>query len=66
MNADFPAASSPTDWIDLFHQHMDECDHCINHPLDLCAIGNTMLRFAGEQIDLDYRQRLATLPEVHA
>lgn len=36
----FFAASSKN----LFHDHLDECDHCREHPFDLCVDGKAAMQ----------------------
>lgn len=30
--------------MNLFHKHLDECTQCREHPFDLCATGDLLLR----------------------
>lgn len=32
-----------TDRIDMFHDHLDHCARCREHPFDLCQLGNKLL-----------------------
>jgi len=34
-----------------FHAHLDDCQQCHNHPLDLCPIGARLLREAVDASD---------------
>lgn len=36
--------------IPAFHEHLDECAQCRNHPFDLCGVGATLLRLAATGI----------------
>lgn len=36
--------------MDAFHAHLDVCKQCFNHPLELCPIGNGLIRAAVESI----------------
>jgi len=29
--------------MDKFHEHLDKCEQCRNHPFDLCEIGQKLL-----------------------
>ncbi len=33
-----------------FHAHLDVCEQCREHPFDMCAVGNRLLREAGDVI----------------
>lgn len=35
--------------IDEFHEHLDRCDQCRNHPFDLCKEGESLLKKAAGQ-----------------
>jgi hypothetical protein len=39
--------SAITDAIDLFHEHLDGCEQCRNHPFELCSSGAELLRNVG-------------------
>lgn len=34
--------------VDKFHEHLDGCSQCRNHPFDLCCIGRILLHAAGQ------------------
>jgi hypothetical protein len=36
--------------IPAFHEHLDQCAQCRNHPFDLCDTGATLLRLAATRI----------------
>lgn len=43
--------------IDVFHQHLDECEQCENNPFGLCETGAKLLhRAAG----VEYKSRKVT------
>lgn len=33
-----------------FHAHLDVCEQCREHPFGMCAVGNRLLREAGDVI----------------
>ncbi len=33
----------------VFHEHLDSCRQCADHPFDLCVVGATLLRIAIDQ-----------------
>ncbi len=35
-------------WTDRFHQHLDECERCREHPFDLCKIGVSLIQKAAQ------------------
>ena len=35
-----------TDLIDRFHQHLDRCEQCREHPTNLCPLGQIILNAA--------------------
>lgn len=39
-------AKGPVDEFagDAFHAHLDECEQCREHPFNLCAVGESLLR----------------------
>ena len=36
--------------MDAFHAHLDVCKQCREHPLNLCPLGNGLIRAAVESI----------------
>lgn len=51
---------------DMFHEHLDVCKQCADHPFDLCPVGlqlievaaRTIVRPVGEPFGLDLRREL--------
>lgn len=33
----------------IFHKHLDKCEHCRDNPFNLCETGQTALAFAGNE-----------------
>lgn len=42
---------------DLFHEHLDICQQCRDHPFDLCSAGATALALAAMDIHKARRAR---------
>ncbi len=36
---------------DAFHEHLDKCPQCANHPFELCSEGAALLRLASLEPD---------------
>jgi hypothetical protein len=43
--------------IDRFHKHLDVCARCRNEPFNLCAMGASLLRMAGEGVMKKVKER---------
>ena len=40
------------DAVDLFHDHLDECEQCREHPFDLCPEGQKRMAAVGANEDV--------------
>ena len=48
VNTQTRPASKAETLRNLLHKHLDVCKRCRNNPMDLCPLGNGLLRAAGE------------------
>ena len=38
----------------IFHDHLDVCKQCHDHPMELCPVGTQVLRLAVESIEVSW------------
>ena len=49
-------------YADAFHRHLDNCQQCEQHPMELCPTGAELLRKAAEETCENIRGREKVKP----
>jgi hypothetical protein len=44
----------PIKRVDRFHDHLEECERCMNKPFDLCPNGRWLLHSAGQILRVEH------------